>query len=75
MYILVALLFHNGGPYNIDISPLLYKRNQYTSFYMIGTFIIKKLRPESEKILEYRIEMQTKTGSYLGSKFNLHSHK
>ena len=28
-------------------------------------------RPESEKKLEYGIKIQTKTDSYLGSKFNL----
>ena len=39
---------------------------------MTGTFIIKELRSESEKILEHGIKMQTKTYRYLGSEFNLH---
>ena len=42
---------------------------------MIETFIIKEKRFESEKIIEYGIKMQTKTESYLDSKFNLHSYK
>ena len=42
---------------------------------MIETFIIKEKRFESEKIIEYGIKMQTKTESYLNSKFNLHSYK
>ena len=35
--------------------------------------MIKELRPEREKILEYGIRMQTKTDSYLGSNFNIQS--
>ena len=42
---------------------------------MIGTFGVKELGPESEKILKYSIKMQTKTNSCLGSKFNLLSCK
>ena len=42
---------------------------------MIGTFIVKELRPKSEKKIEYSIKMQAKTDSYLGSKVNFHSYK
>ena len=35
------LLFHDGGPYHIEISPLICRANQWTSFYMIGTSIMK----------------------------------
>ena len=38
---------------------------------MIEILNIKELRPESEKKLEHGIKIQTKTDSYLGSKFNL----
>ena len=30
MYPLVALLFHDGGPYHIEISPLICKKIQQT---------------------------------------------
>ena len=37
-------LFHDGGPYHIETSPLICTVNQWTGFYMIGTSIIKKLK-------------------------------
>ena len=45
---------------------------------MIGTFIVKELRPKVKKIFEYGVKMEknseTKT-DILFSKFNLHSYK
>ena len=36
-------LFHDGGPYHIETSPLIYTANQWTGFYMIGLSAIKVL--------------------------------
>ena len=38
------LLFHDGGPYHIEISPFICSANQRTGFYMIGTSVMKELR-------------------------------
>ena len=38
-----ALTFHDGGPYHIETSPLIYRANQWTDFYMIGTTVMKEL--------------------------------
>ena len=38
-----AKLFHNGCPYHIETSPLIYRANQWTGFYMIGTSVMKEL--------------------------------
>ena len=34
-------LFHDGGPYHIEISTLICRVNQWTGFYMIGTSVMK----------------------------------
>ena len=36
-------LLHDEDPYHIETSPLIYRANQCTSFYMVGTFIMKEL--------------------------------
>ena len=36
-------LFHDGGPYHIETSPLIYRANQWTIFYVIGASIMKEL--------------------------------
>ena len=36
-------LFHDGSPYYIETSPLICRANQWTDFYMIGTFVMKEL--------------------------------
>ena len=36
-------LFHDGGPYHIETSPLLCRANHWTGFYMIETSVMKKL--------------------------------
>ena len=38
-----AELFHDGGPYHIETSPLICFANQWTGFYMIWTSIMKEL--------------------------------
>ena len=37
-------LFHDGGFYHIETSPLTCKANQWTGFYMIGTSVMKELK-------------------------------
>ena len=36
-------LFHGGGPYHVEISPLVCRVNQRTGFYMAETSIMKQL--------------------------------
>ena len=43
----VLVFFHffdDGGPYHIETIPLIRHANQWTSFYMIGTTVMKQLR-------------------------------
>ena len=37
-------LFHDGGPYHIEINPLTSGANQRTGFYMIRTSVMKELK-------------------------------
>ena len=37
-------LFHDGGRYHIETSPLIYSANQWTGFYMIMASVMKELR-------------------------------
>ena len=37
-------LFHDGGPYYIETSPLICSANQWTDFYMITASIMKELK-------------------------------
>ena len=36
-------LFHDIGSYHIETSPLICYANQWTGFYMIGTYVMKQL--------------------------------
>ena len=36
-------LFHDGGRYHIETSPLICSANQWTSFYMITAPVMKQL--------------------------------
>ena len=36
--------FNEGEPYYPETSPLICSANQWTGFYMIGTFVIKDLK-------------------------------
>ena len=40
-------LFPDGGPYNIETSPLICRANQWISFYMIWTSVIEELTAKS----------------------------
>ena len=39
----IGQLFHNGGPYHIETSPLICCANKWTGLYMIGTTVMKEL--------------------------------
>ena len=36
-------LFHDGGPYHIESSPLICYASQWTGFNMLGTSVMKEL--------------------------------
>ena len=38
----IIQLFHDGGLYHKETRPLIWRANQWTSFYMIGTFVMKE---------------------------------
>ena len=35
-------LFHDGVPYHIETSSLIFRANQWTGFYMIGNSVMKQ---------------------------------
>ena len=37
------LIFHEGGSYHIEASPLICRANQWTGFYMLETFVMEHL--------------------------------
>ena len=37
-------MFHDGGPYSIETSPLIYRANQWFGFYLIETSVMKELK-------------------------------
>ena len=37
-------LFHDAGPYHIEIGPLICRTNRWAGFYMIGTSVMNELR-------------------------------
>ena len=37
-------LFHDGGPYHVETSPLICYTNQWIGFYMMGTSFMKELK-------------------------------
>ena len=46
-FIQLRKLFHDGDPYNLEISRLICSANQWTGFYMIGASVIKELTETS----------------------------
>ena len=48
-------LFHDGGSYHIETSPLICRANQWTGFYMIGTSAMKELNTDSRDTLMIKI--------------------
>ena len=43
-------LFHDGGRYHIETSPLICKTNQWTGFYMIMASVMKELKGISQDV-------------------------
>ena len=43
-YMNIHKLFHDGGRYHIETSPLIGTVNQWTGFYMITTSVMKVLK-------------------------------
>ena len=37
-------LFHDGGCYHIETSPLICGANQWTGFYMVTAFVMRELK-------------------------------
>ena len=37
-------LFHDGGPYHIETSPLIFSANQWTDFYIIANSVMKEVK-------------------------------
>ena len=48
-HFLIPQLFNDGGPYNMEASPLICFANQWTGFYIIGTFVMKDLMEVSDR--------------------------
>ena len=49
-------LFHDGGRYHIETSPLICRANQWTGFYMISAFVMKELKQDIFIRLKYIFE-------------------
>ena len=45
-------LFHDKGPYHIEISTLIGSANQWTGFYMILNSVMSRLNQKSDKIVQ-----------------------
>ena len=43
-YCIVFNSFHDGGRYHIETSPLIFRANQWTGFYMITASAMKELK-------------------------------
>ena len=48
----VFKLFHDGGPYHIETSPLICSANQWTGFYMTVTFVMKELISKKMNVMQ-----------------------
>ena len=42
-------LFRDGSSYHIEISPWIYRANQWTGFFMIGTTVMKKSKTRTRQ--------------------------
>ena len=52
-------LFHHGGPYHIETSPLICSTNHWSGYYIIGTSVMKELSKCWLRIKECWIQKQT----------------
>ena len=57
---LTNLLFHYGGSYHIETSPLICFENHWTGFYMVGTCMGVHLIQNYHYKLEYEFELEFK---------------
>ena len=48
-----TLIFHDGDLCHIETSPLIFRGNQWTGFYMIGTSVMKELNTSQCTFLWY----------------------
>ena len=48
-------LFHDGGLYHKEISPLICSANERTSFYMIGTSVMNELTKKVEFAVKFSV--------------------
>ena len=39
----ILQFFHDGGAHHKDTSPLICSANQWSGFYMTGTYVLKEL--------------------------------
>ena len=49
-------LFHDGGRYRIEISPLICRANQWTGFYIITVSVMKELKLSNDLLRAYYYE-------------------
>ena len=42
--VLTFTIFHDGGPYHIETSPLICRADHWNGFYVIGTSVMKELK-------------------------------
>ena len=45
-----AFNFYDGGPYRTKTSPLIFRANEWTGFYIIETSIMKELKANVFKV-------------------------
>ena len=43
-FMISCLKFHHESPYHIEINPLIFSANQWTDFYVAGTYVMKELK-------------------------------
>ena len=49
-------VFHDGDPYYIETTPLIFTANQWTDFYMIGTSVMKELKAKTT--VRHKLKLQ-----------------
>ena len=67
---LFSLLFHDGGRYHIETSPLIFRANQWTGFYMVMG--VQKIAPEENcPPVRVRVWFRINVGIRAGGQFSL----
>ena len=70
--IFLMLIFHGRGLYHIETSPLICSANQWTSFYMITTSVIKELMAKWRNAQRKLDAKNPKLSSFFTSKMFLY---